>query len=140
MNTRAKLNASILATGGMLWLNILSYPLGMPGEFQLVINVATMVPITLNFIFLRRLRAEQARDVAAGRMSANKVAAGLRHARKRLIILWILLVPFVLSFPLWLPKLTGVSVGGKGDFLVALATLAMISLILGLMIRRLRKS
>jgi hypothetical protein len=136
MTTRAKLNLSVLATGALLWLNILSYPLGFARNVQLLINLVAMIPISLNFVFLRRLRAETAREVAAGRLPASTVTEALKRARRRLIALWIFLVPFVLSFPFWLPRLSGVSVGRTGDLLVSLATLAMISFIFWLMIRR----
>jgi hypothetical protein len=140
VNTRVKLNLSVLVTGVLIWMSILSHPLGLSSIVQLVLNLVVMVPIGLNFVFLRRLKAETARDVAAGVLPAAKVAEGRSRARKKLLALWVFMVPFVLSFPFWLPALTGVSAGRTGDVVVAFATLVVTSLIFWVMLRRMGRS
>jgi hypothetical protein len=138
VTTRTKLNLSVLVSAAMMSVNILAHPLGVTGGLKLTLNVGVFVPLTLNFIFLRRLQAEIARDIAAGILPASKVAAGQRLARRRLIVTWILMVPLVLSFPFWLPKLSGVRLGWRSDLLVSVSTLVFISLIFWVMIRRMR--
>ena len=54
-----------------------------------------------------------------------------------LVTVWICMVPFIMSFHFWLPSISGVSLGRVGDFLVSAATLAMVSVLFWIQLRKL---
>lgn len=122
MTARTKLTLSSTALSTLLFINLFSRPLGISRDVQRAILLAAFIPMMLVFTYLRMAKVEGDKRIAA-------IPDGPARARKRLITIWIFMVPFTLSFPLWFPGITGSSLGHLGDFFVSVATLLVVSLI-----------
>lgn len=130
MTARTTCNLSLAAASTLLLLNLFSRPLGISGEMRQLVICAAIVPLVLFFAYLKKAKEE----VEIGGAS---IGAARTRARSRLIAIWVCLVPFTLSFPFWLPRLSGVSLGRVGDFVISFATLLVVSLILWIQLRKL---
>jgi len=137
MKTKTKLTTACIVAGAMMWLNILSHPLGISEGVQWVLILGVFIPLGLIFVYNKRLKKEKTEAVAAGTLPASKIVDHQNKGRKRLIVIWICLVPFALSFPFWLPSISGISLGRVGDFMVSIASIAMFSLIFWIQLKKL---
>jgi hypothetical protein len=95
------------------------------------------IPLGLTFFYIKKLKSEKASQVAAGILPVSKIEDDKRKARKRLIVIWICMVPFTLTTFLWMPYVSGISLGLWGDVFVSIATLATVSLIFWLQLKKL---
>lgn len=98
------------------------------------------IPLGLTFFYIKKLKSEKASQVAAGILPVSKIEDDKRKARKRLIVIWICMVPFTLTTFLWMPYVSGISLGLRGDVFVSIATLAMVSVIFRIQLKKLPAS
>ncbi len=136
MTTRTKLNIASLSTSAIILLNVCSRPLGISERGQWVLIIGVWIPLALTFFYIKRLKAERTRDLASGILSVSKVADDQRRGKKRLVIVWICMIPLVLSTPFWMPKLSGIDLGVGGNVIVAMITLGVASLIFGIRLKK----
>jgi hypothetical protein len=121
----------------MSFLIIGSHLLGLSNPTQWALLILMWIPLGLTFFYIKKLKGEKASQVAAGILPASKIEDDKRKARKRLIVIWICMVPFTLTTFLWMPYVSGISLGLRGDVFVSIATLAMVSLIFWIQLKKL---
>jgi hypothetical protein len=82
------------------------------------------------------MKEEKAEAIASGAMLPSKVVSEQIKGRRRLIVIWICMFPLTMSFPFWLPIVSGVSLGRVGDFMTALGSFLMLSLICWIQLKK----
>lgn len=128
MTARTKLTVSSTALSTLLFVNLFSRPLGISRDVQQVILLAAFIPMVLVVAYLRVAKVEGDKRIAT-------IPDARAKARRRLITIWIVMVPFTLLYSLWLPALSGSSLGHLGDFFVSVAALLIVSLIFWMRLR-----
>lgn len=136
MKTQTKLNVASLTATTVSFLIIGSHLLGFSKAVEWALFITIWIPLGFGFSYAKKLKEEQAHDVATGVVAASKIDELIIQRKRFLVRLWIAMVPLTLSFPFWLPSVTGVSLGRIGDFLVAVATFAMISAIFWVQLKK----
>jgi hypothetical protein len=125
-----------VAINAMLWPTLFSRQLGLSEGVQWALRFGAVIPIWLIFVYNKKIKEEETKMVADGTLSARKIEDEQGKAMNRLMVIWICLVPFTMSFPFWLPRISGISLGFRGDVFVSIATLAIISLIFLIRIKK----
>jgi FtsH-binding integral membrane protein len=136
MTTRFKLNAVSLVACLMGYTSICSHILGIPDSGQWALLILIWVPLGLVFFYIKKLKEERAEAIASGVLAPSKVANEQSRGRKKLIVIWICMFPFTMSFPFWLPTVSGVSLGRLGDFMTAFASFLILSVICWIQLKK----
>jgi hypothetical protein len=136
MTTGFKLGAAFLAAALIMWVNIFAHLLGIPESTQSALTVLVFVPIGFGAFYLAKSRQERAAAIASGALPPDKVESDRRKGKRRLIVLWVCMFPFTLSSPFWLPAISGRSLGRLGDFVNAFVTFLILSVIIGIKLRK----
>jgi FtsH-binding integral membrane protein len=136
MTTRFKLNIASFFVCVVGFANTSSYILGIPEAGQWALLIVIWVPLGLVFYYFKKLKKERAEAIASGVLALSKVADEESKGRKKLILTWVCMFPFTMSFPFWLPTVSGVSLGHLGDFLTAFGSFLMLSLVFWLRLKK----
>jgi len=139
MTTRTKLNIASFTASAMSFLIVGSHLLALPQPVHWALLILIWIPLGLIFTYTKKIKEGRAGEIAAGILPASKVEDDQRKGRKRLIVIWICMVPFTMSTPLWMPFVSGISLGLLGDVGVSIITLAMISVIFWIQLKKIPK-
>jgi hypothetical protein len=137
MSTRTKLIISSYTASIMMLLNVFSKPLHIPEAFQWVLILGVFIPLGLLFYFIKKQKQEKLAPAAPGDVAPQAAVDSVKKTRKRLILLMVIGVVIGLCSPLWMP-LTGTTSGPVIDLICGLVTAAIICIIFGLRLRKLR--
>ncbi|HNC23475.1 MAG TPA: hypothetical protein PLU52_04650 [Opitutaceae bacterium] len=136
MTLRTKTNLAGILAAVLGNLVVFSHILRIPDSVQWGLMLGVLLLLGVQFHYFKKLKEERAREISRGAVTVTSLADQHRQSRRKLIIIWICLIPFTLSMPRWLPYVSGVSLGRTGDMLVALVTLGLLSLIFWNNLRR----
>jgi hypothetical protein len=136
MTTRTKLNIASFTSSVMVFLNVFSHPLGISNGVQWALILGNFVPLGLLFHYNKKLKEERANKTDGAGLEAAEPTATQKKARKRFILIWVSVVAYSLTAPIWLP-ITGVSLGTRGDFLVGVTGATMVSVIFAVRLKKL---
>ena len=137
MTTRAKLNLSSCTASTMLLLNVFSKRLEIPEPFQWILLLGVFIPLGLTFYFIKKQKQEKLASAGSTDATPQTASESVKKARNRLILIMVIGVVVGLCSPFWMP-LTGTSSGPVVDLICGLITAAIVCIIFGLRLRKLR--
>ena len=107
MTLRTKTNLAGILAAVLGNLVVFSHILRIPDSVQWGLMLGVLLLLGVQFHYFKKLKEERAREISRGAVTVTSLADQYRRSRRRLIIIWICLIPFTLSMPRWLPYVSG---------------------------------
>jgi hypothetical protein len=116
---------------------VFSKRLEIPEPFQWILLLGVFIPLGLTFYFIKKQKQEKLAPADSTDATPQAAAEPVKKARRRLILIMVIGVVIGLCSPFWMP-LTGTTSGPVVDLICGLITAAIVCIIFGLRLRKLR--